>query len=104
MLFSSLWDYRNSAKIVTRFTPFQLVYGVEAVLSIKYKIPSLKLIIELFPNTSIKEESLLDVAYFDEQHHDATLANETCKKCFKSQYEKYVCPRVFLQEVLQVTL
>jgi hypothetical protein len=32
-LFSSLWAYRTSVKTTTGFTPFQLVYGLEAVLS-----------------------------------------------------------------------
>ena len=34
MLFSALWAYRTSAKTSTGFTPFQLVYGLEAVLPI----------------------------------------------------------------------
>jgi hypothetical protein len=59
MLFSALWAYRTSVKSTTRFTPFQLVYGVEAILPIECKIPSLKLAIELLPNTSAKEERLL---------------------------------------------
>ena len=35
ILFSVLWAYRNSVKIATGFTPFQLVYGLEAVLPIQ---------------------------------------------------------------------
>jgi hypothetical protein len=41
MLFSSLWAYRTSVKSTTGFTPFQLVYGVEAILPIECEIPSL---------------------------------------------------------------
>jgi hypothetical protein len=33
-LFSSLWTYQTSFQTATRFTPFQLVYRLEAVLSI----------------------------------------------------------------------
>ena len=40
MLFSALWAYRTSAKTSTGFTPFQLVYGLEAVLPIECEIPS----------------------------------------------------------------
>ena len=47
MLFSSLWDYQTSTKEATGFTPFQLVYGLEATLPIQCKIPSLKLGVEL---------------------------------------------------------
>jgi hypothetical protein len=56
MLFSALWAYRTSAKTSTGFTPFQLVYGLEAVLPIECEIPSLKLVVELFPHTSAEEE------------------------------------------------
>ena len=42
MLFSALWEYRTLVKTSTGFTPFQLVYGLEAVLPIECKIMSLK--------------------------------------------------------------
>jgi hypothetical protein len=59
MLFPALWAYQTSIKSATGFTPFQLVYGVEAILPIECKIPSLKLVVELLPNTSTEEERLL---------------------------------------------
>jgi hypothetical protein len=59
MLFSALWAYRTSVKSATGFTPFRLVYGVEAILPIECEIPSLKLAVELLPNTSAEEECLL---------------------------------------------
>jgi hypothetical protein len=43
MLFSALWAYRTSVKSATGFTPFRLVYGMEAILPIECEIPSLKL-------------------------------------------------------------
>eukprot|EP00253_Pinus_taeda_P029030 PITA_29030 len=59
MLFSALWAYRTSVKDATGFTPFQLVYGLEATLPIECEIPSLKLVVELLPNTTSVEECLL---------------------------------------------
>jgi transposase InsO family protein len=59
MLFSALWSYQMFVKSITRFTPFRLVYGLEAILSIECEIPSLKLVIKLLPNTSAEEERLL---------------------------------------------
>ena len=38
ILYSALWAYRTSVRNVTRFTPFQLVYGLEAVLRIQCEI------------------------------------------------------------------
>jgi hypothetical protein len=66
MLFSALWAYQTSIKSATRFTPFWLVYGLESILSIECEIPSLKLVIELLPNTSSEEERLLYLMQLDE--------------------------------------
>jgi hypothetical protein len=68
---------------------------VESILPIECEIPSLKLVVELLPNTSAKEEHLLYLMRLDETRHDATLVIEAQKKCVKAQYDKYVKPRVF---------
>jgi len=62
MLFSALWAHRTSTKTSTGFTPFQLVYGLEAMLLIKCEIPSLQLAIELLPATSEEEKHFLYLA------------------------------------------
>jgi hypothetical protein len=78
-----------------RFTPFQLVYGIEDVLAIKCEIPSLNLAIELLSNTSAKEERLLYLMHLDETCHDVALIIETQNKRMKAQYDKHVKPHVF---------
>ena len=93
-LFSALWAYRTSVKTTTGFTPFQLVYGLEVVLPIQCQILSLKLAVELLPNTSTEEERFLYLANFDETRRDASLVNEAHKKCVKAQYDKYFQPCV----------
>ena len=85
-LFSSLWAYRTSVKKTTGFTPFQLVYGLEDVLPIQCHIPSLKLVVELLPNTSTEEEMFLYLTNLNETRRDATLVNEAHKKQVKVQY------------------
>jgi hypothetical protein len=82
-------------KVCHGFTPFQLVYGIEVVLPIECEIPSLKLVVELLPNTSVEEERLLYLMQLDETRRDATLVIEAQKKCVKSQYDKHVKPCVF---------
>ena len=77
------------------FTPFKLVYGLEVVLPIECEIPSLKLAVQLLPNTSVEEEHLLYLTRLDETCRDVTLVIETQKKCVKSQYDKHVNPHVF---------
>ena len=85
MFFSTLWAYRTSVKSATGFTPFQLAYGLEAILSIECEIPSLKLVVELLPNTSVEEEHLLYLMRLDETRRDTTLVIEAQKKCVKAQ-------------------
>jgi hypothetical protein len=48
-----------SVKTATSFSPFQLIYGLEAVLPIECQITSLKLVVQLLLDTSPLEEWLL---------------------------------------------
>jgi hypothetical protein len=66
MLYSILWSYQTSMKAATVFSPFQLVYGFEAVLPIECQIPSLKLVVELLPDTTPLEEHVLYLEQIDE--------------------------------------
>eukprot|EP00253_Pinus_taeda_P026681 PITA_26681 len=92
MLFSALWAYRTSVKTSTGFTPFQLVYGLEAVLPIECEIPSLQIVVQLLPATSEEEKRLLYLAQLDENRRNAALAVETHAKCIKAQYDLNVTP------------
>ena len=62
MLFSALWAYRTLVKTSTGFTPFQLVYSLEAMLPIECEISSLQLAIELLPATSEEEKHFFYLA------------------------------------------
>jgi hypothetical protein len=95
MLYSTLWAYRTSVKTTTSFSPFQLVYRLEAVLPIECQIPSLKLAVQLLPDTSRLEEWLVYLEHLDEQCHDVALANEAQKHKVKCQYDRSVRPRIF---------
>eukprot|EP00253_Pinus_taeda_P024634 PITA_24634 len=92
MLYSALWAYRTSVKTATGFTPFQLVYGMESIFPIECEIPSLKLVVELLPETSSLKERLLHLEHLDEQHRDVATMNEAHKKRVKMQYDKSVRP------------
>eukprot|EP00253_Pinus_taeda_P009469 PITA_09469 len=95
MLFLALWAYRTSVKTSTGFAPFQLIYGLEAVLPIECEIPSLQIAVQLLPATSEEEKCLLYLAQLDENRRNATLAVETHAKRIKAQYDRNVTPRNF---------
>ena len=95
MLYPALWAYRTAVKTTTGFSPYQLVHGVESVLSVECKIPSLKLAIELLPDTSALEERLVHLEQLDEKHRDALVALEVNKRRVKVQYDKSIHPRRF---------
>jgi transposase InsO family protein len=67
MLFRLYGHIRPLPKLTTGFTPFQLVYGLEVILPIECEIPSLKLVVELLPDTSTEEERLLYLSHLDER-------------------------------------
>ena len=64
-------------------------------MPIECHIPSLKLAVQLFPDTSPLEERLLYLEKLNEQCHDEALANEAHKNRVKCQYDRSVRPRVF---------
>ena len=95
MLYPALWAYRTAIKTATGFSPYQLVHGVESVLSVECETPPLKLAINLLPDTSPLEEYLVHLEQLDEQHRDALVALEVNKRRVKVQYDKSVHPRKF---------
>ena len=95
MLYPALWAYRTVVKTAMGFSPYQLVHGVELVFPVECEIPSLKLAIELLPDTSPLEKRLVHLEQLDEQRRDALVALEVNKRHVKIQYYKSVHPRRF---------
>jgi hypothetical protein len=100
MLYSALWSYLTSVKTTIGFSPFQLVYGLEAVLPIECQIPSLKLALQLLLDTSPLEERLVYLEKLNEKHRDASLANEAHKHKVKCQYDRFFHPHIFSESNL----
>ena len=80
ILYSALWACWTSVRNATGFTPFQLVYGLEAILPVQCEISSLKLAVDLLPETSEEEARFLELIHLDETHRDAASTNEAHKK------------------------
>ena len=84
-------------KDATSFTPFQLVYGLESTLPIECEIPSLKIAVELLPNTTPVEERLLYLEQLDKTRRLASLAIEAQKKRVKTHFDHTIHPRSFVE-------
>ena len=95
MLYPTLWAYRTVVNNATGFSPNQLVHGVESILLVECEIHSLKLAIEILPDTSALEEHLVHLEQLDEQPQDALVALEVNKHRVKVQYDKSIHPRKF---------
>ena len=67
MLYPTLWAYGTVVKTATEFSPYHLVHGVDSILLIECEIPSLKLSMEILPETSALEENLVHLEQLDEQ-------------------------------------
>eukprot|EP00253_Pinus_taeda_P029945 PITA_29945 len=68
-----------------------------STLSIKCEIPSLKLSIEILPETSPQEECLLSLERLYETRHLAALVIKAQKKLVKSHFDQLVSPRAFFE-------
>ena len=68
---------------------------MESIFSIEWKIPSLKLSIELLQETFELEERLVNLDHLDEQCQDALVDPEINKHHVKVQHDNSVCPQIF---------
>ena len=59
MFYPALWAYRTVVTNATNFSPYHLGKGVELILLVEWEIPSLKLAVEILPDTSTLEERLV---------------------------------------------
>ena len=69
-LIDALWAYCTAYKVTTKSTPFQLVYGQEAILPVELKLPSLRIAIEerLSDEESLRERIDM-LEWLDEVHN-----------------------------------
>ena len=84
----ALWAYRTTHKLATGYTPFQLVFGFEAVLPIELEIPSLRLAVQhgLGDHESV-EARLLTLERLDENRRRALWNNEVIQHRQKERHD-----------------
>ena len=83
-----LWAYRTTARNATDETPFALAYGVEAVVPIKTKLPTLR--IEKFKEDANDKAMRLELDIIDERRTDALTRLTAQKKKVEKYYNSKV--------------
>ncbi|XP_074301284.1 uncharacterized protein LOC141632658 [Silene latifolia] len=92
----ALWAYRTTYKTPTQATPYALVYGVEAVLSLEIQIPSLRIAIqeELTEDENDKLR-LAELEALDEKRLEAQQKLQCYQARMSRAFNKKVRPRSF---------
>ena len=95
-LFAVLWAYCTAYKVTTNATPFQLVYGQEAILPIELEIPSLRIVVEYrLGDTESLQFRLSQLEKLDKIRAQALLTMETTQKRRKSYYDSKLKLKTF---------
>ena len=67
-LIYALWAYRTSVRIATGTTPYNLVYGADAIMPLELEIPSLRVSLkDIIDDYSYREQRLQQLEMLDEQ-------------------------------------
>ena len=98
---NALWAYRCTIKTTTKATPFQLVYGLEAMLPIEVELPSLRVAIsERLDDQASLRERLDTLERLDEIRSQAFMNMEAIQKQRKSYYDSKLQPKVLKENDL----
>ena len=93
-LLEALWAYCTTYKVTTKHTPFQLVYGQEAILPIEFDVSSLRIAID----EQLGDEISLKYCYamlekLDELRAQAYLNMAVIQRRRKTYYDSKVHPK-----------
>lgn len=95
-LWGALWAYRTTYKVTTKYTPFQLVYGQEAILPIEFEIPTLRIAIEnRLGDVDSLQDRLTKLESLDENRRDALFNTYVAQQRRKTFYDSKLAPKQF---------
>ncbi|MCO5589463.1 hypothetical protein L7F22_043430 [Adiantum nelumboides] len=94
----ALWAYRTTYKKTTGMTPFQMVYGIEAVVALEFAIPSLRMAEQYDTdfNATLKKR-LEDLQKLDELRQRALLEQQIVQQRRKYWHDSKIKVREFKQ-------
>ncbi|MCO5585779.1 hypothetical protein L7F22_039715 [Adiantum nelumboides] len=94
-LHAALWPYRVSFKIALNATPFNLVYGLNAILPIEFQLPTLRVARDLEWIGHELSEQLEDLENLDEQRLTAVAHIYAQKKKQKQFFDSHLLTKIF---------
>ncbi|MCO5549244.1 hypothetical protein L7F22_002711 [Adiantum nelumboides] len=94
-LHAALWAYRVSFKTALNVTPFNLVYGLDAILPIEFLLPTLRIARDLEWTRHELSERLEDLEKLDEQRLMAIAHIYAQKKKQKQFFDSHLLTKIF---------
>lgn len=91
-----IWAYRTSVRTATKTTPYKLMYGVDAIIPLELKIPSLRISLKgVIDDDSYHTLHLNHLELLDECHLKALQHLQSYQNTLPKQYNQSVLPRAF---------
>ena len=97
-----LWAYRSFVKTTTRFSPFSLVYGIEAISPIELVVPESRVVLEENQEDTEdtnNEKRLADLEGLEEEREVARRSQRNQQRMAKA-YAQIIHPMAFTEEQL----
>ncbi|MCO5612383.1 hypothetical protein L7F22_066650 [Adiantum nelumboides] len=94
-LHAALWAYRVSFKTVINATPFNLVYGIDAMLPIEFLLPTLRVARDLEWTRHELSERLEDLEKLDEQRLTVVAHIYAQKRKQKQFFDSHLLTKIF---------
>ncbi|MCO5577035.1 hypothetical protein L7F22_030857 [Adiantum nelumboides] len=94
-LHAALWAYRVSFKSALNATPFNLVYGLDAILPIEFLLPTLRVAMDLDWTKHELSKRLEDLEKLDEQRLTTVAHNYAQKRKQKQFFDSHLLTKIF---------
>ncbi|MCO5592761.1 hypothetical protein L7F22_046764 [Adiantum nelumboides] len=95
-LHAALWTYRVSFKTALNATPFNLVYGLDAILPIEFLLPTLRVAMDLeWTGHELSERLVEDLEKLDEQRLMAIAHIYAQKRKQKQFFDAHLLTKIF---------
>jgi hypothetical protein len=101
IILAVLWAYRTTCKKLTMHTPFKLVHGLEAMVPMKYLVPSLRIATFTgMDDTCTVQDRLAQLIEQEEDKFIAGFHQQVQKEREKAYHERHIKRKAFKQGYL----